>query len=141
MKTLILNVDRDDDFGRKAKVESPIIGLKNNIAAANELGQADPEDSDLNAIFSAISIYNSFIKENKDAEIATICGNINVGIKSDEILTNQLEQVIKQTGAEQVVLVSDGAEDEHILPIIQSRIKITSINSRPILRGYNTYFF
>jgi len=128
MKTLILNIDRDDDFGRKADVKSPIIGIKDNINAANKLGQADPEDSDLNAIFSAISIYNNFLKEKKDVEIATICGDINVGIKSDEIITEQLEQVIKETKVDNLVLVTDGVEDEYVLPIIQSRIKITSIN-------------
>ena len=128
MKTLVLNVDRDDDFGRKAKIISPIIGIKNNIDAANKLGIADPEDSDLNAIFSAISIYNSLINENKDVEIATICGHINVGIKSDEIIVKQLEKVIKETKTDNVILITDGAEDEYILPIIQSRIKITSIN-------------
>jgi putative membrane protein len=128
MKTLILNVDRDDDLGRKAKVKSPIIGIKENIDAANKLGQADPEDSDLNAIFSAISLYNSLISiKEKNVEIATICGHINVGIKSDEILAEQLENVVKETGAQDVILVTDGAEDEYILPIIQSRIKITSI--------------
>ena len=109
MKTLILNVDRDDDFGRKAKVKSPIIGIKDNIDAANKLGQADPEDSDVNAIFSAISIYNSYIEQNKSAEIATICGNISVGIKSDQILSEQLEQVIEETKADNVILISDGA--------------------------------
>jgi len=128
MKILVLNVDRDDDFGRKAKVKSPIIGVKGNIDAANKLGQADPEDSDLNAIFSAISTYNSLVNEKKDAEIATICGHMNVGIKSDEILSEQLEWVIKETKADTVILVTDGAEDDYILPIIQSRIKITSIN-------------
>lgn len=128
MKTLVLNVDRDDDFGRKAGVTSPIIGLKDNIEAANKLGQADPEDSDLNSIFYAISLYNKILKENKDVEIATICGDINVGYKSDEILAKQLEEVIKKTGADNVILVTDGAEDEYILPIIQSRIKITSKN-------------
>jgi putative membrane protein len=128
MKTLILNIDRDDDFGRKADLKSPIIGIKDNINAANKLGQADPEDSDLNAIFSAISLYNRFLKEKKDVEIATICGDINVGIKSDEIITEQLEKVIKETQTDNVVLVTDGVEDEYVLPIIQSRIKITSIN-------------
>lgn len=127
MKTLVLNVDRDDDFGRKAKVKSPIIRIKNNIDAANKLGQADPEDSDVNAIFSAISTYKILAKEGKDVEIATICGHINVGLKSDQILTEQLEKVIKETGAQEVVLITDGAEDEYILPIIQSRIKISSI--------------
>jgi putative membrane protein len=128
MKTLILNIDRDDDFGRKADLKSPIIGIKDNINAANKLGQADPEDSDLNAIFSAISLYNRFLKEKKDVEIATICGDINVGIKSDEIITEQLEKVIKETQTDNVVLVTDGVGDEYVLPIIQSRIKITSIN-------------
>jgi len=128
MKILVLNVDRDDDFGRKAKVQSPIIGLKDNITAANKLGQVDPEDSDLNAIFSAISTYNMLKGEKKEVEVATICGDIKVGFKSDEILANQLEQVIEKTGTDNVVLITDGAEDEYILPIIQSRIKVTSIN-------------
>ena len=127
MKTLVLNVDRYDDFGRKAKVKSPIVGIRDNIDAANKIGQADPEDSDLNAIFSAIATYNELKQENKDAEITTICGHMNVGLKSDEILSRQLEQVIKKTKAEQVVLITDGAEDEYILPIIESRIKITSV--------------
>ncbi len=127
MKTLVLNVDRDDDFGRKAKVKSPIIGINDNLEAAHKLGQSDPEDSDLNAIYYAISIYNKLKKENKDVEIASICGHIRVGIKSDEILSNQLEEVIKQSNATDVVLISDGAEDDYILPIIQSRIKITAV--------------
>lgn len=128
MKTLILNVDRDDDLGRKAKVKTPIIGVKDNIDAANKLGLADPEDSDLNAIFSAISTYNSLTSDKeKDIEIVTICGHINVGLKSDRILAEQLEKVIEETDAKDIILITDGAEDEYILPIIQSRIKVTSI--------------
>lgn len=143
MKTLILNVDRDDDFGRKAKVKSPIIGIKSNINAANLLGQADPEDSDVNAIFSAISIYNQFIKEKKNVEIATICGDLYVGIKSDEIIAKQLEEVIEKTAVDEVILVTDGAEDEYVLPIIQSRIKITSMQRVTVKQSKeleDTYF-
>ncbi|MFH1100953.1 MAG: DUF373 family protein, partial [Methanobacteriota archaeon] len=127
MKTLILNIDRDDDFGRKAKVQSPIIGLDRNVDAAHKLGIVDPEDSDLNAIFLAISTYQTLLKEGNDVEIATICGDISVGVKSDKILTKQLEQVISETKVDDVVVVSDGAEDEYILPLIQSRIPISSI--------------
>ncbi len=127
MKTLILNIDRDDDFGRKANVKSPIIGVEQNIDAANKLGRIDPEDSDLNAIFLAVATYDTLKKEGKDVEVATICGNISVGVKSDQILAEQLEEVIKQTDAKDVIFVSDGAEDEYILPIIQSRIMISSI--------------
>jgi putative membrane protein len=128
MKSLVLNVDRDDDFGRKTKIKSPIIGLNNNLIAANKLGQTDPEDSDLNAIFYAISIFNKMKEEEKEVEIATICGHMNVGIKSDQIISQQLEEVLKKTKADNVILVSDGAEDDYIIPLIQSRIKISSIN-------------
>ncbi|UCF12771.1 MAG: DUF373 family protein [Thermoplasmatales archaeon] len=127
MKTLILNIDRDDDFGRKAKVKSPIIGVQDNLDAANKLGRIDPEDSDLNAIFLAISTYDRINKEGKNVEIATLCGDINVGVKSDQKITDQLKTVIEKTGAEEAILISDGAEDEYILPIVQSRLKITSI--------------
>jgi len=127
MTTLILNVDRDDDFGRKAHLKSPIIGVGNNIDAAQRFGEVDPEDSDLNSIYYAISVYRKLINEQKDVEIATICGHINVGVKSDEILSKQLEDVLQKTKATDVIVVTDGAEDEYIIPIIQSRVKITSI--------------
>lgn len=128
MKTLILNIDRDDDFGRKANIKSPIIGYKNNILAANKLGQVDPEDSDINAIFYAIMTYNKLKKEGKEVEIATICGHIKVGFKSDEIISEQLEKVIEQTGVDNVLFISDGAEDEYVIPIIESRIKIIAVS-------------
>jgi putative membrane protein len=143
MKILVLNVDRDNDFGRKANVKSPIIGIKDNVDAANRLGQADPEDSDVNAIFCAISTYNLLNSEGKEVEIATICGDIHVGIRSDEILSHQLETVIKKTGATEVILVTDGAEDEYIQPIIQTRIKITSIRRVAVKQSKNledTYY-
>ncbi|UCD13931.1 MAG: DUF373 family protein [Thermoplasmatales archaeon] len=127
MKTLILNIDRDDDFGRKAKVKSPIVGVQENLDAANKLGRVDPEDSDLNAIFLAISTYDRLKEKGKDVEVATLCGDMSVGIASDQKITDQLETVIKKTNAEEVILISDGAEDEYILPIVQSRLKISSI--------------
>jgi putative membrane protein len=47
--TLIINVDRDNDFGRKAQIESPIIGYDANLHAASQFGIIDAEDSDLNS--------------------------------------------------------------------------------------------
>lgn len=126
-KTLILNIDRDDDFGRKANVKSPIIGVKDNLDAAIKLGRIDPEDSDLNAIFFALSTYDKLQEQGKDVEIATLCGHISVGVRSDQILSEQLDEVIQQTNATEAIVLSDGAEDEYILPIIQSRLKINSV--------------
>jgi len=127
MKILILNIDRDDDFGRKTKVKTPIIGINANVEAANKLGHVDPEDSDLNAIFLAISTYDKLKKEGNDVEVATLCGDINVGVISDKKISEQLNTIIKETSADEAILISDGAEDEYILPIVQSRLKIISV--------------
>ena len=122
-KTLVLCVDRDDDLGRKANVESPVIGREENLKAAEKLALADPEDSDVNCMFSAITTYDKM----ENAEIATICGDIKVGLKSDKKLAEQLDEVIKKTKPDSVILISDGAEDEYILPIIESRIKVDGV--------------
>ena len=126
-KTLILVVDRDDDFGEKGGVETPVIGIESAKVAAMSLGVEDPEDSDVNALFAAMNIYNDLIKDNDDVEIALICGDKKVGHRSDSMLISELEMVIDIVKPEHAILVGDGAEDEYIYPIISSRVPIDSV--------------
>ena len=108
-------------MGRKAKVNGPVVGRENNVNAAVSLALADPEDSDANAIFAAISLYDRLKKEGKDIEVATLTGSENVGMKSDEIIAKQIDKVIEETNPDDIIFVSDGSEDEFILPIITTR--------------------
>jgi len=127
MKTLVLCVDRDDDLGVKAGINGPVIGRKENLDAAMALGLADPEEVDTNAILSGLQLYDDLTKRGIDAEIATISGDSHVGFQSDLILTTQLENVLEVVKPDRAILVSDGAEDESIYPVISSRIKIDSV--------------
>lgn len=127
MKTLVLCVDRDDDLGVKAGINGPVIGRKENLDAALALGLADPEEVDTNAILSGLQLYDDLTKRGIDAEIATISGDSHVGFQSDLILTTQLENVLEVVKPDRAILVSDGAEDESIYPVISSRIKIDSV--------------
>jgi putative membrane protein len=127
MKLLILCVDRDDDLGNKTGVISPVIGREDCLKAAMALGITDPEESDTNSIFSGISIYDEYIKNGVDAEVAIICGDRDVGIKSDQALSRQIDTVIAKVEPASAILVSDGAEDEFIYPILSSRIKVDGI--------------
>jgi putative membrane protein len=127
MRTLVICVDRDDDFGTKAGLNSPFIGREENLNAAVALGLKDPEDSDTNTLMAAIGRYDEMVKRGMDVEIATICGDIKVGYESDLALTTQLEYVLAKVKPDRAVLVSDGAEDEYIYPIISSRVKIDSV--------------
>jgi len=127
MKTLVLCVDRDDDLGTKAGVSGPVIGREENVKAAQKLGLADPEDVDTNSMLSAVSLYDDLIKKGISAEIATITGDIHVGFQSDLILTRQLENLLELVKPDRAILVSDGEEDEHIYPMVSSRVKIDSV--------------
>jgi len=124
---LILCIDRDNDLGSKAHIPGPILGRDDNINAALQLGLADPEDSDVNAVFEGIRIYDDLKAQGIDAEIASISGSTDIGLKSDQILAQQLDVVLNKIKATSAVVVSDGAEDEYVLPIVQSRIKLDGV--------------
>jgi putative membrane protein len=129
MKVLVLCIDRDDDLGHKAKIEGPVIGRHECVRAALELGIADPEDADTNTMLAAISTYDDLLRKGINAEVATITGDVNVGYMSDLALTKQLEETLEVTMASSVVLVSNGAEDEYIFPMVSSRIKVDSVRN------------
>ena len=125
--TLILSVDRDDDVGYKAKVDTPVIGREACLEAAQKLGIADPEDSDTNAIFQAIKTYDEEIARGNSAEVAVISGNHLNMLEGDRRIAKLLEEVVEKTGVSECILISDGAEDEYVLPIIQSQLKVVGI--------------
>ena len=120
-------VDRDDDFGVKGKVNTPVIGVQNCLDAATAFGIADPEDSDLNALFAAVSVCLEIQEDGHEADVALICGDEKVGHRSDLALVAQLEEVLDEIEPDSVVLVGDGAEDEYIYPIISSRAHVDSV--------------
>ncbi len=128
-KTLVICIDRDNDIGEKAGLETPIMGRDASLSAATKLALADPEDSDINAIFEAIRIYERLksSEEGTKVEIALVTGDKNVGVESDRKIGKELDKVLSKSGVESAIPVSDGAEDEWIIPIVESRVKIDSV--------------
>ncbi|HEV8361064.1 MAG TPA: DUF373 family protein [Candidatus Thermoplasmatota archaeon] len=136
MTLLVLCIDRDNDFGTKAGIQSPVIGRESNLKAAMALGMADPEDSDTNSLYGAIKIFDELIARGRDAELATICGSQRVGPHSDTMIAEQLDEVVAKLRVDRVVFVTDGAEDEFILPLVTSRVKVEAVH-RVIVRQHH----
>ncbi|MEE8354955.1 MAG: DUF373 family protein [Candidatus Bathyarchaeia archaeon] len=128
-RTLILCIDVDDDIGKKAGVETPILSRNKNLEAASALALADPEEADANAMFGAVRIYDSLMEKYPDElyQIATISGSASGGIEADRNVVRELESILKSFKATGVILVTDGYADEAVIPLIQSRIPITSV--------------
>jgi len=130
VRTLVITVDRDNDLGVKAGIRGSVVGRRQVLTAALRLGIADPEESDTNAILGALHQHD-LIAENADpndeVEIAILTGDERVGVKSDRNIAQQLEDVIAEFQPDRGILVTDGMEDESVLPILTSRLSIDHV--------------
>ncbi|HZI70748.1 MAG TPA: DUF373 family protein [Nitrososphaeraceae archaeon] len=126
-RILVLCIDRDDDIGSKGGMETPILGRDPCINAGTRLAIEDPEDADANAIFGAVKTYEELISKGYESEVALVSGKFNRGIEADEKISFEIQNVLTRYKADAAVLVSDGEDDETVIPIIQSMVPVISI--------------
>jgi putative membrane protein len=126
-KILVLCVDRDDDIGCKAGMETPVVGRDSCINAGIKLAIEDPEDSDANAIFAAIKLYEELLSKGYKSEVGLVAGKFNRGIEADEKLGFEIEVILRRYKADSAVIVSDGEDDEAVIPVIQAIVPIISV--------------
>jgi putative membrane protein len=124
---LVVCIDRDDDLGRKAGVSGPVVGRAPVLDAAVRLGTVDPEDSDTNAIFAAVSLLDELRGAGEECEVCILTGSPKVGVLSDRRVADQFDHVLAEVRASSAYLVSDGAEDEYLFPILASRVRVDGV--------------
>ncbi len=124
---LVVCIDRDDDLGRKTGLAGPVVGREAALDAAMRLGVADPEDSDTNAILAAVNLLDELRGAGEDWEICVLTGSPKVGVPSDRRVADQFDQVLARIHATSAYLVSDGAEDEFLFPILASRLRVDGV--------------
>jgi len=144
-KLLVICIDRDDDLGRKTGIPTPVVGRDACIEAAQRLALEDPEDADSNSIFFAIKTYEDLISKGYKAEVVTVTGVENRGVQADEKVASEIKSVLKKFPANGAVIVSDGEDDEMVIPVIQNIIPIISVQrvvmqvSRTIEHSYAVF--
>ena len=126
-KILVLCIDRDNDIGSKGGIETPIVGRDACINAGTRLALEDPEDADSNAIFGAVKTYEELVSKGHDAEVAVVAGKFNRGVEADEKISLEVKNILEKYQADGAVIVSDGEDDETVLPVIQSRVPVISV--------------
>lgn len=122
----VVSVDRDNDLGRKTKAKGPIVGKERMLKSAQELILADPTESDSNTMFAAVKKYEEAKKEFKNVEVVCLTGEGKNGLRSDKEISRQIDILQKKHIIDGWILVTDGAEDNQVIPILQSRAKIIS---------------
>src|SRR5438445_2093574 len=132
-RLLVICVDRDDDIGKKGGVTTPIVGRNACIEAAQRLALEDPEDADSNSIFAAVKTYEDLVSKGYQAEVIVVSGTEDKGVEADEKIVSQVKSVMEKYAANGAVIVSDGEDDESVIPIIQNVLPIVSVR-RVVMR-------
>ena len=144
-KLLVICIDRDDDLGRKTGIPTPVVGRDACIEAAQRLALEDPEDADSNSIFFAIKTYEDLVSKGYKAQVVTVTGVENRGVQADEKVAAEIKSVLKKFSANGAVIVSDGEDDEMVIPVIQNIIPVISVQrvvmqvSRTIEHSYAVF--
>jgi putative membrane protein len=126
-KLLVICVDRDNDLGEKTGIKTPVVGRNSCIEAAQRLALEDPEDADSNSIFYAVKTYEDLVSKGYNVEIITVAGVENRGVQADEKIITEIRQVLEKFSANGAVIVSDGEDDESVIPIIQNVLPVVSV--------------
>jgi putative membrane protein len=125
---LVLCVDLDDDIGRKTATETPVIGRDAVQQAAVDLATVDPEDSDVNVLFEGLHIMDSI--EDESVEVAAVTGVDGRDVAANRKVGEELDRVLAElaTGEDvRAIVVTDGAQDESVIPVIRSRVEIDGV--------------
>jgi len=144
-KLLVICIDRDDDLGRKTGIPTPVVGRDACIEAAQRLALEDPEDADSNSIFFAVKTYEDLVSKGYKAQVITVTGVENRGVQADEKVASEIKSVLKKFSAYGAVIVSDGEDDEMVIPVIQNVIPVISVQrvvmqvSRTIEHSYAVF--
>jgi len=126
-KLLVICIDRDNDVGEKAGIVTPVVGRDACIEAAQRLALEDPEDADSNSIFAAIKTYEDLISKGYQVEVVTIAGVKERGVQADEKILVETKKVLEKFSANGAVIVSDGEDDESVIPVIQNVLPVVSV--------------
>ncbi|QCC46679.1 DUF373 family protein [Halobellus limi] len=130
---LVLCVDLDDDLGRKTGLETPVVGRDAVESAAVSLATADPEDSDVNVLFQGIHEYDELAADpdvEEEVTVAAVTGTQGGDVKANRAIGEEIDRVLAglSTGENvSAIVITDGAQDESVLPIVRSRVPIDSV--------------
>ena len=125
---LVLCVDLDDDLGRKTDTETPVVGRDAVQEAAVALATADPEDSDVNVLFEGVHLYDSL--DDVECEVAAVTGTNGSDVAANREVGEEVDTVLARltTGEDvRALVVTDGAQDESVIPVIRSRVPIDGV--------------
>jgi len=141
--TLVLCVDRSDDIGRVAGLESPIVGWEAVRSLVTDVGLDDPEDSRVNCLLEALRVARDLRDDREESVLAVVSGGSDSIVGADRSLSAQVDDLIAEHDPDSAVVVVDSANDEQVVPVIESRVRVDSVDRVVVRQAHDiesTYY-
>jgi len=126
--TLVVCLDRADDVGRASGVETPVAGWEAVESLVTDVGLVDPEDAGVNSILEALRIARDLREDGEEAVVAVVSGAPDSMVRADRTVASQLDELMATYDPDAAIVVTDSAEDERLVPIVESRVPVDSVD-------------
>jgi putative membrane protein len=127
MRTLVVCVDRTGDVSRKTGLRTPVAGWEAVQSLVTDMGVADPEDSGVNCLLEALRVTRDLRDGEDDAVVAAVSAEGD-GVNADRSIAAQFDDLVERYEPDSCVLVVDSAEDERVVPIVESRVQVDAVD-------------
>jgi len=104
-----------------------IIGWDKIESLVTSIGLLDPESSRVNCLLEGLKVYKDIEESGEEVEIAIISGRMETMI-TERSISRQIDRVINKIRPDSMVIVTSSIEEEKIIPIIESRIKVDAVD-------------
>ncbi|MFC7166561.1 DUF373 family protein [Halospeciosus flavus] len=128
MHTLVVCVDRTGDVPQRTGVRPPVAGWEAVQSLVLDFGVADPEDSTVNCLLEGLRLTRDLRDADEEATIAVVSGTAESVVGADRAIADQVDELLERFDPDSAVVVVDSTEDERVVPIVESRVTVDSVD-------------
>ncbi|MCH7661977.1 MAG: DUF373 family protein, partial [Euryarchaeota archaeon] len=127
MSTLVVCLDRSGEIAETAGVSPPIVGWEAVRSLVIDVGLADPEDSNVNCLLESLRVARELRDSDEECVVAVVTGATD-SVGAGRSIAAQIEELRATHSVSSAVIVTDSAEDERFVPVIESRLSVDSVD-------------
>jgi putative membrane protein len=135
--TLVLCVDREGGL-----TDGPVVGWEAVRALVTDAGLRDPEDSRVNCLLETLKVAREIRDDDGEAVVAVVSAG-GEGLSADRTVARAVEELVADHQPDGAVVVTNSAEAERMLPIIESRIQVDAVDRVVVRQSHDiesTYY-
>ena len=126
--TLVICVDRSGAIGRATNVPMPVAGWEAVRSLVTDAGLDDPEDASVNCLLESLRVARDLRDEREESVVAVVSAESDTAVGADRSIASQLDDLVERYDPRAAIVVVDSAEDERVLPVVESRVPVDSVD-------------